>query len=154
LCSDAVLATLGAWATGRPVTVALPRPLMPNNTTHRPATILRVRLGAGKARHARFARGQCDARTRADRRQGRQFCAINDPATDMPVMSCQRWGAAMKIFGYPVLVAKYLCLRCGYEFSWMWQSGESAGIDCSRCRHHYLIWTNYTKDFAGRRIDD
>ena len=48
VCSDAVLATLGARATGRPVRVALPRPLMPNNTTHRPATIQRVRLGAGK----------------------------------------------------------------------------------------------------------
>ena len=47
VCSDAVLATLGARATGRAVKVALPRPLMPNNTTHRPATIQRVRLGAG-----------------------------------------------------------------------------------------------------------
>ncbi len=48
VCSDAVLASLGARATGRPVKVALPRTLMPNNTTHRPATIQRVRLGAGK----------------------------------------------------------------------------------------------------------
>lgn len=46
--SDAVLAALGARAAGRPVKVALPRPLMANNTTHRPATIQRVRLGAGK----------------------------------------------------------------------------------------------------------
>ncbi|MDB5690197.1 MAG: xanthine dehydrogenase family protein molybdopterin-binding subunit [Sphingomonas bacterium] len=48
VCSDAVLAALGARAVGRPVKVALPRPLMPNNTTHRPATIQRVRLGAGR----------------------------------------------------------------------------------------------------------
>ncbi len=48
VCSDAVLASLGARATSRAVKVALPRPLMPNNTTHRPATIQRVRLGAGK----------------------------------------------------------------------------------------------------------
>ncbi len=48
VCSDAVLASLGARAAGRPVKVALPRTLMPNNTTHRPATIQRVRLGAGK----------------------------------------------------------------------------------------------------------
>ena len=48
VCSDAVLASIGARVTGRPVKVALPRPLMPNNTTHRPATIQRVRLGAGK----------------------------------------------------------------------------------------------------------
>lgn len=48
VCSDAVLAALGARAAGRPVKVALPRTLMPNNTTHRPATIQRVRLGAGK----------------------------------------------------------------------------------------------------------
>jgi xanthine dehydrogenase YagR molybdenum-binding subunit len=44
--SDAILAALGAKATGRPVKVALQRPLMINNTTHRPATIQRIRLGA------------------------------------------------------------------------------------------------------------
>lgn len=46
--SDAVLAALGAKAAGRPVKLALPRPLMPNNTTHRPATIQRIRLGADR----------------------------------------------------------------------------------------------------------
>ncbi|AKE94029.1 xanthine dehydrogenase family protein molybdopterin-binding subunit [Cronobacter sakazakii] len=46
LRSDAVLATLGARATQRPVKVMLPRPFIPNNTTHRPATIQRVRIGA------------------------------------------------------------------------------------------------------------
>jgi xanthine dehydrogenase YagR molybdenum-binding subunit len=44
--ADAVLAALGAKAAGRPVKVALQRPLMANNTTHRHATIQRVRLGA------------------------------------------------------------------------------------------------------------
>src|SRR5829696_4339593 len=44
--SDAVLAALGARAAGRPVKVALPRALIPNNTTHRPATIQRIRVGA------------------------------------------------------------------------------------------------------------
>jgi xanthine dehydrogenase YagR molybdenum-binding subunit len=44
--ADALLAALGARAARRPVKVALPRPLMFNNTTHRPATIQRVRLGA------------------------------------------------------------------------------------------------------------
>ncbi|MBO9694668.1 MAG: xanthine dehydrogenase family protein molybdopterin-binding subunit [Sphingopyxis sp.] len=44
--TDAVLAALGARAAGRPVKVALPRPLMINNTTHRPATIQRIRIGA------------------------------------------------------------------------------------------------------------
>jgi len=48
LRADAVLAAFGAKAAGRPVKVALPRPLMPNNTTHRPATIQRIRIGAGK----------------------------------------------------------------------------------------------------------
>lgn len=43
--SDAVLAALGAKAAGRPVKVALTRPLVANNTTHRPATIQRIRLG-------------------------------------------------------------------------------------------------------------
>jgi xanthine dehydrogenase YagR molybdenum-binding subunit len=43
---DAVLAALGARAARRPVKVALTRPLIANNTTHRPATIQRIRIGA------------------------------------------------------------------------------------------------------------
>jgi xanthine dehydrogenase YagR molybdenum-binding subunit len=46
LRADALLAALGARAAGRPVKVALTRPLMFNNTTHRPATIQRIRIGA------------------------------------------------------------------------------------------------------------
>ena len=46
LRAEAVLAALGARAAKRPVKVALSRPLMFNNTTHRPATIQRVRIGA------------------------------------------------------------------------------------------------------------
>jgi len=46
--ADAVLAALGARAAGRPVKVALARPAMFNNTTHRPKTIQRIRLGATK----------------------------------------------------------------------------------------------------------
>lgn len=46
LRADALLAALGARAAKRPVKVALTRPLMFNNTTHRPATIQRVRIGA------------------------------------------------------------------------------------------------------------
>jgi xanthine dehydrogenase YagR molybdenum-binding subunit len=46
LRADAVLAALGARAAGRPVKVALPRPFVANNTTHRPATIQRIRIGA------------------------------------------------------------------------------------------------------------
>jgi xanthine dehydrogenase YagR molybdenum-binding subunit len=46
--SDAVLAALGARAAGRPVKVALARAQMINNTVHRPATIQRIRLGAGR----------------------------------------------------------------------------------------------------------
>lgn len=45
--ADALLAALGARAAGRPVKVALARPLIINNTTHRPATIQRIRIGAG-----------------------------------------------------------------------------------------------------------
>ena len=48
LRADAVLAALGAKAAGRPVKVALTRPIMANNTTHRPATIQRIRIGANK----------------------------------------------------------------------------------------------------------
>ena len=47
LRSDAVLAALGAKASGQRVKVALPRPIIANNTTHRPATIQRIRIGAG-----------------------------------------------------------------------------------------------------------
>ena len=46
--SDALLAALGARASGRPVKVALPRPLMFNNTVHRPATVQRIRIGTSK----------------------------------------------------------------------------------------------------------
>ncbi|MEJ7925927.1 aldehyde oxidoreductase molybdenum-binding subunit PaoC [Sphingobium sp. AN641] len=46
LRTDALLAALGAKAVGRPVKVAIARHQIPNNTTHRPATIQRIRLGA------------------------------------------------------------------------------------------------------------
>lgn len=45
LRSDALLAALGARAAKRPVKIALQRPLIPNNTTHRPATIQHLRIG-------------------------------------------------------------------------------------------------------------
>ena len=48
LRADTVLAALGARMAGRPVKVALQRPLIANNTVHRPATIQRIRLGATK----------------------------------------------------------------------------------------------------------
>ncbi len=44
--ADVVLAALAARQVGRPVKVTLQRHLMFNNTTHRPATIQRVRIGA------------------------------------------------------------------------------------------------------------
>jgi len=45
--ADCVLAALGSRQVGgRPVKVALARPQIMNNTTHRPATIQRVRIGA------------------------------------------------------------------------------------------------------------
>ncbi len=43
--SDAVMAALAARAAGRPVKVALTRPQIMNNTTHRPATVQHIRLG-------------------------------------------------------------------------------------------------------------
>ncbi len=46
--ADALLAALGARAIRRPVRVALTRPLMFNNTVRRPATIQRIRIGAGR----------------------------------------------------------------------------------------------------------
>ncbi|WP_152047322.1 aldehyde oxidoreductase molybdenum-binding subunit PaoC [Aureimonas psammosilenae] len=46
LRADALLAALGARQAKRPVKVALTRPLVANNTTHRPATIQRIRIGA------------------------------------------------------------------------------------------------------------
>ena len=48
LRSDVVMAALGARVAKRPVKVALQRAVMINNTTHRPATIQRVRIGATK----------------------------------------------------------------------------------------------------------
>jgi xanthine dehydrogenase YagR molybdenum-binding subunit len=46
LRADAVLASLAAKQVGRPVKLALPRPVIFNNTTHRSQTIQRIRLGA------------------------------------------------------------------------------------------------------------
>jgi xanthine dehydrogenase YagR molybdenum-binding subunit len=48
LRADVLLAALGARATGRPVRVALTRPLIFNNTTHRSATIQRIRIGCAR----------------------------------------------------------------------------------------------------------
>ena len=48
LRAEAVLAALGSRAAKRPVKVSLARPQMFNNTTHRPKTIQRIRLGATK----------------------------------------------------------------------------------------------------------
>jgi len=47
--SDAVLSAAAARLLGRPVKTALQRPLTFNNTSHRAATIQRVRLGADRA---------------------------------------------------------------------------------------------------------
>src|SRR4051812_32178437 len=46
--SDAALAALAAKAAERPVKVTLQRALVANNTTHRPATIQRIRIGADR----------------------------------------------------------------------------------------------------------
>jgi xanthine dehydrogenase YagR molybdenum-binding subunit len=46
LRADVLLAALASRAIGHPVKVALQRPLIPNNTTHRPATEQRIRIGA------------------------------------------------------------------------------------------------------------
>lgn len=48
LRTDALLAALGARQVRRAVKVALARHQIPNNTTHRPATIQRIRIGADK----------------------------------------------------------------------------------------------------------
>ncbi|MBY8828571.1 aldehyde oxidoreductase molybdenum-binding subunit PaoC [Hephaestia mangrovi] len=46
--AEAILAALGSRAAKRPVKIALARPEIFNNTTHRPATIQRIRIGATK----------------------------------------------------------------------------------------------------------
>lgn len=48
LRADALLAALGARAIQRPVKVMLQRPLVANNTTHRPATIQHIRIGTDR----------------------------------------------------------------------------------------------------------
>jgi xanthine dehydrogenase YagR molybdenum-binding subunit len=48
LRSDALMAALAAKSANRPVKVTLQRALIPNNTTHRSATIQRIRIGAAK----------------------------------------------------------------------------------------------------------
>jgi xanthine dehydrogenase YagR molybdenum-binding subunit len=71
LRAEALLAALGAAAAGRPVKVALQRPLMMNNTTHRPATIQRIRIGAsrdGKIRRSPMKAGPAICRTASRKR--------------------------------------------------------------------------------------
>ena len=46
---DMPLAALGAKLVGRPVKIAMQRPLITNNATHRPATIQRIRIGTDRA---------------------------------------------------------------------------------------------------------
>ncbi|RJF69106.1 xanthine dehydrogenase family protein molybdopterin-binding subunit [Deinococcus cavernae] len=49
--ADAVLSIYAARKLGRPVKTVLHRPLIPNHTTHRPATIQRLRLAADREGH-------------------------------------------------------------------------------------------------------
>ena len=51
LRSDALLAALAARKVKRPVKVMLPRPTIPNNTTHRPATLQHIRIGTDDKGH-------------------------------------------------------------------------------------------------------
>ena len=48
LRADAILAAQAARRLGRPVKVAMPRPMVMNNTSNRAATIQRIRIGAGE----------------------------------------------------------------------------------------------------------
>ena len=48
LHADGILAALASRKVGRPVKVTIPRPMVMNLTTHRSATIQRLRIGAGK----------------------------------------------------------------------------------------------------------
>ena len=68
--ADALLAALGARLAKRPVKVALTRPIMINNTTHRPATIQRIRIGGtdGKITAIAHERWSGDLRAAARRR--------------------------------------------------------------------------------------
>ena len=84
LRADALLAALGARAAGRPVKVALQRPLMFNNTTHRPATIQRIRIGADARRQdhrdrARELVGRPAGRRAGDRGQPDARCSTPAP---------------------------------------------------------------------------
>ena len=82
--ADALLAALGARAAGRPVKVALQRPLMFNNTTHRPATIQRIRIGADQRRQDHRHRPRKLVRRPAGRqarrrRSSRRACSMPAP---------------------------------------------------------------------------
>ena len=84
LRADALLAALGARAVRRPVKVALPRPLMFNNTVHRPATIQRIRIGAtpGRQDHRDRPRelvGQPAAAASPRTRSSRRGCSMPAP---------------------------------------------------------------------------
>jgi xanthine dehydrogenase YagR molybdenum-binding subunit len=79
--ADAVLAALASRLVGRPVKVAIARQQMFNNTTHRSATIQRVRIGAGRD-------GRIDA-------IAHESWASNLPGADMKEMAAR---AAAKVY--------------------------------------------------------
>ena len=88
--ADAILAALGARAAGRPVKVALTRALSINNTTHRPATIQRIRIGAernGKITaigHESWSGDLAGGKAEGAIQQTRYLYAGAEPADDDP----------------------------------------------------------------------
>ena len=82
LRADAVLAAVAARETGRPVKVALPRPLIANNATHRGLTIQRIRIVQWKC--PRTSHRQC--RERFDPSHRRTVPVVLDDLTIDPVV--------------------------------------------------------------------
>jgi transposase-like protein len=70
LRADVIAAALGARAAGRPVKVALQRPLSVNNTVHRPATIQRLRIETVRRWCKKFGESFADCLRRRRSRPG------------------------------------------------------------------------------------
>lgn len=126
--ADAVLAAIGARKLRRPVKVAIARPQIMNNTTHRPATIQRLRLGADPQGrllaigHESLNGNQKDGAVETATGQTKQLYAGKDRMTalrftelDLPV------GNAMRAPGEAVGL---LALECAMD-----ELAEKLGID-------------------------
>ena len=98
LRSDALLAALAARAVKRPVKVMLPPPSIPHNTTHRPAPLQHLRIGADRAGKSPLSHMKAGLETCPAARRKRRYSKANYstpgriviPACGSPRLICRK----------------------------------------------------------------